>query len=67
MGIFNEYDEWLLSIDVSSPDFKDKTSVHDWRNYVPDRWQDNWDELTERERKIIAIMAQAQADSEDWD
>ena len=67
MGIFNEYEEWLLTIDVGSPDFNTKTLVHDWRNYVPDRWQDNWGELTERERKILAIMAQAQADSEEWD
>jgi hypothetical protein len=67
MWIFDEYEEWLLTIDVGSPDFKAKTLVHDWRNYVPKQWQDNWHKLTERERKIIAIMAQRQADIEEWD
>jgi hypothetical protein len=67
MDLFRDYTAELSMIDVSTPDFGKKTKVHDWRNYVPDDWQEHWEQLTERERKIIAVMAQLQADIEIWD
>jgi DNA-binding CsgD family transcriptional regulator len=54
-------------ININNPDFKNAAKVHDWRNYVPCDWQKNWEQFTERERQIIAVMAQSQADKEEWD
>jgi hypothetical protein len=44
-----------------------KSRVHDWRNHVPQAIIDIWDELTEREQKLIAITAERGADNEYWD
>jgi hypothetical protein len=57
----------LSMININNPDFKNAAKVHDWRNYVPCDWQKNWEQFTERERQIIAVMAQSQADKEEWD
>lgn len=40
---------------------------HDWRNYVPEHWRENWFSFTEREREIIIFMATENADKEEWD
>jgi hypothetical protein len=63
MNIFENFTEL---IDIENPKFEEKIKVHDWRNYVPYDWQINWFEFTERERQIIAVMAETQADKEDW-
>lgn len=47
--------------------FEDYEKVHDWRNYVIYEWKNNWNQFTEREKKIIYAMAKEQSDSEDWD
>lgn len=52
---------------VGNPEFEKSSKVHDWRNYVPYKWQKVWDQFTERERQIIAVMAGMQADKEEWD
>jgi hypothetical protein len=52
---------------LDNPEFEKAGRVHDWRNYVPEEFQDAWPHLTEREKKIIVIMAQSQADREEWD
>ena len=57
----------LSMININNPNFKNAAKVHDWRNYVPCDWQKNWEQFTERERQIIAVMAQSQADKEEWD
>lgn len=67
MNMFKDYTEQLSMIDINNPDFKNVSKTHDWRNYVPFNWQNNWEQLTERERKIIAVMSQMQADDEEWD
>lgn len=67
MNLFENYTEGYAKIDVVNPNFHAVTKVHDWRNYVPYEWQNNWEQFTERERQIIAVMAQMQADKEDWD
>lgn len=63
----NLYDEFMKHIDLDNPKFKERTEVHDWRNYVPDEWAKNWHSLTKRERQIIAVMAEMQAEQEEWD
>ena len=65
--IFKNYKTELSMINVNNPDFKNKKRIHDWRNHVEDDWIENWDQLTERERKIICVMAQRLANNEDWD
>ena len=63
----NLFEEFTSGIDINNPKFGEHTKVHDWRNYVPDEWVEKWDDLTERERKIIAVMVEIQADKEEWD
>ena len=67
MNLFQDYTAELSMIDIENPDFKNTSKVHDWRNYVPYDWQKNWHLFTERERQIIAVMSQSQADKEEWD
>lgn len=64
MDLFQDYTTELSMIDINNPDFKSASKVHDWRNHVPNDWKENWEQFTERERKIIAVMAQTRADSE---
>ncbi len=63
------FDEFMrkAAINIVEPDFEGASEVHDWRNYVPYEWQTNWNDFSERERKIIAVMAEMQADKEEWD
>ena len=67
MNLFQDYTAELSQIDLFYPNFKDAGRIMDWRNYVPYDWQNNWEQFTERERQIIAVMAQSQADNEEWD
>lgn len=67
MELFTEYTYILSSIDINNPDFENTGRIHDWRNYVPYDWQKNWNHFSERERQIICVMAQMQADREEWD
>ena len=67
MNLFQDYIAELSGININEPDFENKSKVHDWRNYVPYDWQNNWDCFTEQERQIIAVMANSQADKEEWD
>jgi hypothetical protein len=61
------FDRELARINVNKPDFEKKERVHDWRNYVPVEWVEHWEEFSEREKKIIALMAEFQAGKEEWD
>lgn len=48
-------------------DFKSIGRVHDWRNYVPDAFISTWQDLSDRERAIIYLMAQDQSNAEEWE
>jgi len=63
----NLYEDFICHVNLHTPEFDKKTKVHDWRNYVPDDWVKNWEQFGYREKKIIAIMAEMQADKEEWD
>lgn len=67
MNLFEKYTAELSNIDINNPEFNKASKVHDWRNYVPYDWQTCWLEFSERERKLMAVMAQMQADKEEWD
>lgn len=41
--------------------------VHDWRNYVNSILQDEWKNLTFREKLLIFAAAEKQANNEEWD
>ena len=65
--IMNLYENFISNIDLENPEFEKRTKTHDWRNYVPDNWVKEWLDLSIRERTIIAVMAEMQADNEEWD
>lgn len=52
--------------DIELPNFNNKRKCHDWGNYVPQEFQDNWLCFTYREKQIIAIMAYEFAQNEEW-
>ena len=62
----NLFEDFTKHINLDKPEFENRTRVHDWRNYVPDEWVKEWDSLTEREKRIVAVMAETQADKEEW-
>lgn len=47
-----------------SPDFTKTDKVHDWKNYIPVWFQDNWGELTPITKLGLFIMACEQAEKE---
>jgi len=58
---------YLYKDDLAVDTFDRATRIQDWRNYVQSDLRELWPTLTQRERRIIAIQAQAQADAEEWD
>lgn len=63
----NLFDEITEGVNLHDPKFDQTRKVHDWRNYVPFEWQKDWNEFTDREKKIIIVMAETQAEVEEWD
>jgi len=62
----NELSENYCSPNVGDNALNNPGRVHDWRNYVPECIENIWGELTERERMLIAIVAESPADQEEW-
>lgn len=62
----NLFKEFTKHMNLDNPEFENRTKIHDWRNYVPDEWVKEWSSLTEREKMIIVVMAETQADNEEW-
>ena len=48
-------------------DFSKTEMVHDWKNYVAEMYKEHWDELTDREKKIIFIECEMYSQREEWD
>ncbi len=61
--LFHRYNKYSLH-KFNEEDFSLTTPIHDWRNHVPDEFINDWKNLTERERKIIFIMAEIASDME---
>mgnify|MGYP006901787204 CR=1 FL=1 len=61
------HDESWESLDLDNPKFEEANKVHDWRNYVPDVVADQWEYLSEETKKVVFIMADAQAQNEEWE
>jgi hypothetical protein len=41
--------------------------IQAWQSYLPRELAEIWKELTDRERTIIVMLCQQQADTEEWD
>ena len=52
---------------ITNPEWERVGRVHDWRNYISEILQDNWDSLSEETRLVAYSMAGEQASSEEWD
>lgn len=52
---------------ITAPDWNRAGRVHDWRNYVPEDLQCLWPELAMETKLVIFLMAEAQANGEEWD
>lgn len=63
MKIFENIDNYILQ----NPEFEKASKIHDWRNYVPDEFEKEWNNLTLREKQIIFVLADKQASEEEWD
>lgn len=63
MKIFENINNSILE----DPKFEETGKVHDWRNYIPDEFIEEWEQLTLREKQIIYILAEKQASNEEWE
>ena len=50
-----------------NPQFDKAHRCHDWRNYIPDEVRTAWNEMSVEARVMVYILAQQQAENEDWD
>lgn len=55
--LFNETNDTAF-YKFENQDFENSGEVHDWKNYVPDEIIECWNELTEREKKLIFILTE---------
>lgn len=53
--------------DLDDTTFDRKGRVCDWRNHVPEEIRDIWAVLTQRDRCLVAIVADHAASQEEWD
>lgn len=61
------YDNFYNKINLDEEiDFKVTNKCNDWRNYIGD-FEDIWESLTLREKKIMYMYCCLLADQEDWD
>lgn len=60
---FNNY----TGADLNDPRFDMTNKCHDWRNYVPEEIIKIWEDLSAREKLIVAAMAEQRSDTEVWD
>ena len=52
--------------DLTNDTFSRRQKVYDWRNHVGEL-AERWAYLTFRERALIFVLAQQEADNEEWD
>lgn len=64
---FIGYDRSRILKEISEPKWEKCGRVHDWRNYIPEFVQKDWKYLTLNSRAILFVIAEDQANREDWD
>lgn len=52
---------------VRSPEWDRAHKCHDWRNHVPDKLVEVWDNLPAAARLAVYLMAEWDAHNEEWD
>lgn len=52
---------------IHAEDFSHTDKTHDWRNHVPRYLQKQWKMLDDNSRLALYIMAERQAQDEEWD
>lgn len=69
--ILSAYDRYSVSqVETAiQPDvkFDNYDRVHNWHNYIPYGLQEMWSELSEETRAALFVVAQLQADQEEWE
>lgn len=53
--------------DLKKETFKDTSRVHNWRKYVPEFFEEKWEDLSRDQKLIIIVMADGMASKEEWD
>ena len=53
--------------DIENPNFRSRERVHNWKNYIPLDFKKIWKELPLVARFALVIMAEEQAEAEEWD
>lgn len=52
---------------LDSPDWGDRSRVHNWKNYVSERMKQIWAECSIEVRLALFLGATKQAQAEEWD
>lgn len=52
---------------LDQPHFDKARKCHDWRNYIPDEVRDAWPQMTVESRVMVYILAEKQANAENWE
>lgn len=52
---------------TEKPQFDKARKCHDWRNYIPDEVREAWPQMTVESRVMVYILAEKQANAENWD
>lgn len=55
-----------IAEELDNPNWKRGLRYHNWKDYVEFEFKEVWHLLSERERTIIAYMAEQRADREDY-
>lgn len=70
--ILDAYNTYLYDVEASDAiradeDFRHADKYHDWRNHIPYGLRDIWAELSEETRTAVFVVAQLEADDEEWE
>ena len=52
---------------IENPKWNKAEKVHDWRNHVIDSIRNNWKELSFETRLVVYVIAEGEADREEWE
>lgn len=64
---FDVYNIKRIPKDWKNPDWDKTEKIHDWKNHIHDQIQQIWNTFTNKQKKILAECAEADALAEEWD
>lgn len=53
--------------EIENPDFSNIDKCHDWKNYIPDKLTQRWNEISTETRVVAFLLAEEQASNEEWE